>query len=206
MYYTALATEEAHLTLTSPEWARAEIATVGVHRWKAYAPPPATEARVLCARQGIFVRMHSDETDQRMLCTEHNSLVCEDSCMEFFFTPDSEQKRYMNFEINPRGTVHLAIGTGRGDRTLISPEDFSLFRIECAADGKGWTIGFFLPFDYLRAHFGTLTDTWRCNFYKCGDKTASPHFGAWREVKTENPDFHRSEYFGTMVLERGKQA
>ena len=36
------------------------------------------------------------------------------------------------------------------------------------------------------------------NFYKCGDDTTKPHYLSWNPVKTENPDFHRPEFFGTL--------
>ena len=41
----------------------------------------------------------------------------------------------------------------------------------------------------------------RGNFYKCGDLTATPHWGSWNPVGTGAPDFHRPEYFGKMPLE-----
>ena len=39
------------------------------------------------------------------------------------------------------------------------------------------------------------------NFYKCGDDTKYPHFGCWNEVVWEEPDFHRPECFGDLILE-----
>lgn len=40
------------------------------------------------------------------------------------------------------------------------------------------------------------------NFYKCGDETEFPHYGAWSPVRTLSPDFHRPEFFGTLVFGR----
>ena len=40
----------------------------------------------------------------------------------------------------------------------------------------------------------------RGNFYKCGDKTAHPHFVSWNPVGTPSPDFHRPEFFGELLL------
>ena len=31
----------------------------------------------------------------------------------------------------------------------------------------------------------------RANFYKCGDKTAHPHYVSWAPINTPQPDFHR---------------
>jgi hypothetical protein len=38
----------------------------------------------------------------------------------------------------------------------------------------------------------------RANFYKCGDDLPEPHFLAWNMINTEEPDFHRPEFFGTL--------
>lgn len=43
-----------------------------------------------------------------------NDPVCRDSCMEFFLKPNPENdSRYLNFELNPRGTLFLGIGKDR---------------------------------------------------------------------------------------------
>lgn len=34
------------------------------------------------------------------------------------------------------------------------------------------------------------------NFYKCGDKTAHPHFLSWNPIDIPSPDFHRPDFFG----------
>ena len=39
------------------------------------------------------------------------------------------------------------------------------------------------------------------NVYKCGDNLPVPHFISWNPIKTENPDFHRSEFFGEITFE-----
>ena len=40
----------------------------------------------------------------------------------------------------------------------------------------------------------------RANFYKCGDKTAHPHYLSWSPIDTPKPDFHRPEFFGELIL------
>ena len=37
--------------------------------------------------------------------------------------------------------------------------------------------------------------------YKCGDCLPVPHFISWNPIQTENPDFHRPEFFGQMLFE-----
>ncbi|MDU5344496.1 MAG: carbohydrate-binding family 9-like protein, partial [Prevotella bivia] len=43
--------------------------------------------------------------------------------------------------------------------------------------------------------------TMKANFYKCGDKTDQPHFLSWQKVDLPKPDFHRPEFFGTIIFE-----
>ena len=38
------------------------------------------------------------------------------------------------------------------------------------------------------------------NLYKCGDKTAWPHFLSWAPIGTPAPDFHCPAYFGEFLL------
>jgi hypothetical protein len=40
--------------------------------------------------------------------------------------------------------------------------------------------------------------TWRGNFYKCGNETSHPHWGAWSPVTELN--FHLPASFGTIQL------
>ena len=39
------------------------------------------------------------------------------------------------------------------------------------------------------------------NFMKCGDETSDPHFVTWAPIATENPDYHRPEFFGVLEFE-----
>ena len=57
-----------------------------------------------------------------------------------------------------------------------------------------------IPFRLIGIDAGHLPARIRANFYKCGDKTAHPHFLSWSPVSTEKPDFHRPEFFGELYL------
>ena len=36
------------------------------------------------------------------------------------------------------------------------------------------------------------------NFYKCGAKTAHPHYVSWNAIESTPPDFHRPDCFGKL--------
>ncbi|MBQ8016189.1 MAG: hypothetical protein IJ264_08415 [Clostridia bacterium] len=71
---------------------------------------------------------------------------------------------------------------------------------------KAWGYEIFIPDSLVSSLYGVEHHTNECrmkgNFYKCGDGTDFPHYGAHFPVKTENPDFHRPEYFGNITIRK----
>jgi hypothetical protein len=63
-------------------------------------------------------------------------------------------------------------------------------------------VGFFMPFEMFIKSNGlklpVTGQTWRANFYKCGDLTSHKHWASWQPVKELN--FHRPEDFGEIVF------
>ena len=39
------------------------------------------------------------------------------------------------------------------------------------------------------------------NCFKCGDLTAQEHYFSWNPIDLVDPDFHRPDFFGKMILE-----
>jgi hypothetical protein len=78
---------------------------------------------------------------------------------------------------------------------------------ETLKDYKGpcWSLSYTLPFSLFETLYGSRPnpgDTLRANFQKCGDKTQETHFGSWNPIRLSNPDFHRPEFFGYLILEK----
>jgi hypothetical protein len=42
---------------------------------------------------------------------------------------------------------------------------------------------------------------YRGNFYKCGDNLPRPHFLAWNNIQSEEPNFHLSAFFGDLLFD-----
>ena len=57
-----------------------------------------------------------------------------------------------------------------------------------------------IPFDLLGLDSDALPEKLRGNIYKCGDRTAHPHYLSWAPIGTPSPDFHRPEYFGEVLF------
>lgn len=156
---------------------------------------------------GLLLRFEVSEEGSRAVCTEPNGPVWEDSCVEFFVkAPQSAY--YYNFETS-------CIGVGLAGRRL-SRADFAHFTdaemarisrrasLPCkpfekkADETLAWSVELEIPFASLDC--GPKPAALLANFYKCGDRTATPHFLSWSPVLTPTPDFHRPEYFGQLDL------
>lgn len=152
--------------------------------------------------RNLYVLLKAKERKIRAEYTVPPSPVHEDSCLEFFFMPDGED-RYLNFEINPNGCLHLGFGRDRQSReTVLLPDPRETFRIRTRLIPDGWEAEYRIPVDYLRTFYPgfACSGILRANVYKCGDRTEHPHYLAWHPVASPTPDFHRPECFGEMCF------
>ena len=151
----------------------------------------------------LYVCLRAQEKNIRAVHDAPLSPVHEDSCLEFFFMPEGET-RYLNFEFNPKGCLHLGFGTGRSDRVTLYREDAgTLFRIRPSLSAEGWEVRWRVPLAFLRLFWPdfAFAGALRANVYKCGDRTVREHYLAWNPVVSASPDFHRPEDFGRMIFE-----
>lgn len=199
MRYQLAKTAINNPAIDSPEWEKASVAEIAVNRWTGYAKAPRTTFQMLRSPEGIAVRFHTEETHLRAEVTEQNGEICTDSCVEFFLKPDNHDLNYLNFELNPKGILHLGIGAGRGGRRHLTT-DRAIFDIVSVANEGDWTLKFFIPDSFLLSLFAKISPVCKANAYKCGDFTDHEHYGMWSEVETVEPDFHVPDFFGTLVL------
>ncbi|MCL2023218.1 MAG: carbohydrate-binding family 9-like protein [Oscillospiraceae bacterium] len=154
----------------------------------------------------IFAWLSCFEWHRREVCIQRDDPVYEDSCLELFLAPKDGDERYINIEVNPKGVYLSQFGTSRDDRvflkeiTGIEPKINTLSYF-----GKWWLARIELPVTLLQALYGEdfcLHDgqKMRGNFYKCGDKTRYPHWGAWSAVTDNPPGFHNPKCFGEIVV------
>lgn len=166
----------------------------------------AMRAQICYDENALYIHMEAKEPQIRAEHTAPLSMVCEDSCMEIFFSPDEHDSRYMNFEINPNGCTFIGISHSRADNVrLCPPNEETLLRKNVQKTTDGWEVFYRIPVGFLRVFFpdyqlipGRII---RANVYKCGDLTAQPHYLSWNPVVHPTPDFHRSCDFGHMILD-----
>ena len=188
------------LTVNDPRWDAAPAASLDFCWADSFPSPYTTRARVLHCERGITVRLETNEWPILAENTACNGRICDDSCMEFFFTPNTVDTRYINVEVNPHGLTHTAIGESRHGRLLLDITDAGL-RIETLIRPReGWFAMVFIPYTFIDAHFTSHASVFRANFYKCGEKTVAEHYSVWNPIDVPKPDYHQPAFFGELIL------
>jgi hypothetical protein len=178
---------------------------IDCYKWVENNYKPLTEVFLCHNDKAIKVKIKAHETELRYEAKTDDGRVWCDSCVEFFVKPFASDDRYINFEINPIGSMIMSIGAARMNRQTIVFEHKNALELETQIDKEFWSAEFIIPFPMLYDIYDFAEKTKPVkihgNFYKCGDETKHTHFGMWNEVLNEEPDFHRPEYFGELILE-----
>jgi hypothetical protein len=192
--------------------AQAELHSIDLLNWDKFQYRPEVKFRIAHNNNQIWLKYYVKEKSILAEVTDTNGGVSNDSCVEFFFDPKADGN-YYNFEFNCIGTTHLAYGPARKERRFVPPaiiekeiKASSTLGDRPFAENTGahtWEITIVIPassliHDEAIQLKGLSTNA---NFYKCGDKSAEPHYLSWNPVGTERPDFHRPEYFGKVIFE-----
>ena len=190
---------EGRLGVLDGRWASIPYVEL-TYGWQGSRSPYTTTARLVHSEGGVTVRLSSTEWPLRATETVCNGRICEDSCMEFFFTPNEVDKAYINIEINPFGLTHIGFGEGRHGRQLIDIEGEGLVMETAVRPREGWAASIFVPYTFMDKFFSGHAATFRANFYKCGEKSACDHYATWNPVETPKPDYHQPSFFGKITL------
>lgn len=173
---------------------------------------PEVKFRMAHTGDSLLIEYTVREESVRAVAPADNGRVWEDACCEFFFSP-ADDGVYYNVESNCAAQVLVECGSGRGAlRKKADPELLKTID-RCSSLGREpfeerigdcqWRMTLVVPKEVFFQHpidsFSGLTA--RGNFYKCGDKLQTPHFLSWNRILTEKPDFHRPDFFGTLIFQ-----
>ena len=139
--------------MNKPDWHAVEKAELTHQPWLA---PCAIRAWAQLCHDGenLYVRMEAEEANIRATVTDALSPVCADSCLEFFFAPMADDKRYLNFELNKLGTAYVGFGAERNTRMrLILKDPAALLMPKPFDTDKGWGIEFRIPASFVKMFF-----------------------------------------------------
>jgi len=183
--------------------------SVNVLNWPdAYGYAPECQFHIARGKDCLAVVFDVKGKDLRAKNLDDNGSSWEDSCCEFFISPDG--KEYYNMEVTCIASVLMAKGEGRNNRARLDLEEVNKVQrwstlpheeMEVEGGDHEWSIGVLVPYSVIGLDGENLPETVGANFYKCGDLTATPHFVTWNPVGTPSPDFHRPEFFGTLILQ-----
>ncbi len=155
----------------------------------------------------LYVRLRAVEAQIRAEQSGKFDMPCEDSCLEFFFSPDAASKRYFNVEMNPNCSMFLGLGHSIRDLVRLRPMNQNDYGFDAVSEytPDGWQLTYRIPFSFIRLFFPEFSpkpgDILMANVYKCGDKCAVPHWLTWNSVDpTVSHAFHNPNCFGRMVF------
>ena len=183
-------------------WESVKAAPIDCWVWsRAYTP--ACEARAAVVGDELRFRLSCAESSPKATFKSFFDDVYLDSCLEVFFSFSGGG--YINCEMNALGTFLSAYGPDRFSRVRL--DSLAPLPKVSASVGDGvWTVEARFSSETLEKVFGSAFSLEpgkiiRANFYKCGDETAVPHYGSWNPIGVSQPDFHRPEFFGELVIE-----
>ena len=156
--------------------------------------------------EGFHVHYDAYEKNPKRVMTKHFDPVHLDSCVEWFINFDPEHTgNYINFEVNANGVINFAWRPDRYTGEPFTKDEADSLNIKTEILDDKWTVDYTVPFALIKKYTpeyefkkGAVLPS---NVYKCGDETEVEHYGCWKMVDREKPDFHRPEYFGRMIIE-----
>ena len=196
-----------------PQWQKIEPVTLDYQMGTVPKFVPKVQAKLMYDKENIYGIFRVEDRYVRSVVQEYNGSVSTDSCVEFFFAPDSDLPlSYFNLEINAGGTPLIFYVAKPWDNfTKLVKEDIDQIEIAHSlpevvdpeiTEPTTWFIEYRIPLSMLEKHSkvsspkkGTI---WKANFYKTGSKTSSPNFLTWSFVDNPKPNFHLPQFFGTL--------
>ena len=174
---------------------------------------PDARAKMQYDKDHLYVLYRVNDRYVRAMFRKDQSMVCVDSCMEFFIQP-GKQAPYYNFECNCIGTLLLYEVTrpiGGGLRMIQVPAAYldqvkrytSLPRSFSGEVEKPmvWYLGLRIPLSLFVRRAGVKLplsgQVWYGNVYKCADLSSHPCWLTWKKSSA----FHVPNEFGTFLFE-----
>ena len=188
-----------------------ELTPIDKVNWEAFPYRPNVQFRLVSTDEGLVLHYHVEERTVAAVATGDNGRVWEDSCVEFFCTPDSDGV-YYNMECNCAGTLLVGAGRERSNRQHAPQEvldgvgRWSSLGRGSFAERQGpfvWDVVLSIPYGTFFLHdLKSLSGrNVAANFYKCGDKLRTPHYLSWNPIDLPKPNFHTPQFFGSLRFE-----
>ncbi|MFD1632115.1 carbohydrate-binding family 9-like protein [Pseudopedobacter beijingensis] len=185
--------------------------TINNQPWSEYHTDCEAKVLVLYDEGFLHLKFFVKEKQIRARYRETNGTVHKDNCVEFFVRFDNDTN-YYNLEFNVLGNTKVAYGNGRHGREelplkLIEQIEREVSMLPKSVNGQlyiEWVLDIKIPdFIFINNKQKELSQyEIFANFYKCGDDLDNPHYLCWNTINTENPDFHRPEFFKKLTFNK----
>jgi len=194
------------------DWLAVKPLFINDYPWYQNGKKQNTQIKLCADQDSLFIQIIADDQHSFSKQTEFNHmLVCEDSCVEFFFSPSGKLgSSYVNLEVNCCGTMHIAFGADRNCRRYMNQDIAKTIQCQTSISSlqkkennqdRQWTVDICLPFAAIEKLTGEKVNTkkWFANFYRCGGRI-EPQYATWQNIPIAIPDFHRPEFFGELIF------
>ena len=184
------------------DWNGIDAQPLSACRWSPNPPPRATVQVVWIANEGLCIRMESFAVPTRVVHQAQNAPVWEDDCLEAFLSFDG--KHYIHLAANPNGILYGSFGLNADKQVPLSELGLPLPNTEVKRGAEGWSVVLFIPDVGAQILYGAVPGRGTVihgNFCARGEQTALPYYASWSPIPTQTPDFHRSEWFGNLIIE-----
>ena len=178
--------------------------------WPLPGNKPNAVFRIAHSGACVYIKYQVEEDHIRARYRVANEPVYQDSCVEFFISL-KKNAEYYNFEFNSIGTCLMSFGEKRQSREMGAAAVSDLIRrnVSITADSHSrarWQITMAIPAKvFFRSDLASVEGLLcSANFYKCGDKLPFPHYFAWNNINTPQPDFHQPAWFGEVQFSTGR--
>lgn len=199
-----------------PQWQKIIPIEIKNFMGKVPAFRPSVKVKMMYDAHYLYLIFRVHERYVKCVEQDYNGRVWEDSCVEFFFSPDTNMNnRYFNLEVNCGGIplMHYNIVPRKNFKRVEIPD---LEKVEIAHSLQKkieeeitkpvtWTVEYRIPVNILRKYSNVtqpqIGTCWRANFYKIAEKGTNPHWISWSFVKSSKTDFHLPQFFGILRFE-----
>lgn len=197
-------------------WKKIKAVKIENYMGKVSPFKPIVESKMMYDDSNVYVIFRVKDRFIRSLVQEYNGNVSGDSCVEFFFSPDSNNPlHYFNLEVNAGGTpLIFYVADSIKNHIKLKPDEIKQIEIAHSLPNKvdpeittpvTWTIEYRVPFAILEKYSHitppSSSVTWKANFYKTGSKTSNPNYITWSPVNFPRPNFHLPQFFGTLQFQ-----
>lgn len=174
---------------------------------------PVAEAKVLYDDLNLYVIFRVQDRFVRSITTDINGPVWKDSCVEFFFAPNSSLPlQYFNLETNCGGTPLMSFRENpEADLARLPDEEIQMIEMAHSlpavvdpelTEPTTWTLEYRMPLEVISKYSSVTKPApgvkWKANFFKIAEINSNPHYITWSEVKNKEVNFHQPQFFGQL--------